>query len=139
MTVMMAEDRAAIVAWKLFCGNASIEWFQGELERQTTPAWNRAARLIADAIRDAQIEARAYADSIIEGWRGNEYSLEADLAKEADAEQCVLPDETPLGEYIDGQGELPAEMEFELGERHYPEPSSALEVFEAAEVAEWQR
>jgi hypothetical protein len=48
---MIAEDRAAIVAWQLLGGRASIEWFRSELERQTTPAWNRAVAAIAGAIR----------------------------------------------------------------------------------------
>jgi hypothetical protein len=50
MTVMMAEDRAAIVAWRLFCQNVSIEWFQEQLVSQSKPAWNRAVGIIADAI-----------------------------------------------------------------------------------------
>ena len=44
---MIAEDRAAIVAWQLFGRQSSIVWFRSELERQTTPAWNRAVAAIA--------------------------------------------------------------------------------------------
>ena len=68
---MIAEDRAAIVAWQLFGRQASIEWFMSELERQTTPAWNRALATIAGAIRDAEAEARALATEAVE-WRQDE-------------------------------------------------------------------
>jgi len=34
---MIAEDRAAIVAWQLLGRQASIEWFRSELERQRRP------------------------------------------------------------------------------------------------------
>jgi len=52
-TALMPEDRAAIVAWQLFGGSASLEWFRGCLETQGKPERNRAVRLIADAIREA--------------------------------------------------------------------------------------
>ena len=70
---MIAEDRAAIVAWQLFGGQASIERFRSELERQTTPAWNRAVAAIAGAIRDAEAEARALATEAVE-WRRRDES-----------------------------------------------------------------
>jgi hypothetical protein len=56
--VMMAEDRAAIVAWRLFRQNVSTEWFKTQLEQQTKPAWNRAVGIIADAIHGAEVEVR---------------------------------------------------------------------------------
>ena len=70
---MIAGDRAATVAWQLFGGQASIERFKSELERQTTPAWNRAVAAIAGAIRDAEAEARALATEAIE-WRRHDAS-----------------------------------------------------------------
>ena len=51
----------------------SIEWFRSELERQTTPAWNRAVAAIAGAIRDAETEARALATETVE-WRRHDAS-----------------------------------------------------------------
>ena len=70
---MIAEDRAAIIAWQLFGRQVSIEWFRSELERQTTPAWNRAVAAIAGAIRDAEAEARALATEAV-GWRRHDAS-----------------------------------------------------------------
>jgi len=109
---MMPEERAALVAWQLLAPGASIERFKGQLEQQTRPEWNRAVRLIADAIRDAEVEVREAAREAIEGWREREYSLEADLAKEADAERSVgdvygLGDETPLAERLEEYPETP--------------------------------
>jgi len=89
---MMPEERAAIVAWQLLAPATPIERFKGQLEQQTHPEWNRAICLISDAIRDAEAEVREAAREAIEGWREREYSLEADLAKEADAERSVEPD-----------------------------------------------
>jgi hypothetical protein len=109
---MMPEERAALVAWQLLAAATSIERFKGQLEQQTRPEWNRAVRPIADAIRDAEVEVREAAREAIEGWREREYSLEADLAKEADAERSVgdvygLGDETPLAERLEEYPETP--------------------------------
>ena len=109
---MMPEERAALVAWQLLAPGASIERFKGQLEQQTRPEWNRAVRLISDAIRDAEVEVREAAREAIEGWREREYSLEADLAKEADAGRPVgqiygLGDETPLAERFEEYPETP--------------------------------
>ena len=84
---MIAEDRAAIVAWQLFGGQASIEWFRSELERQTTPAWNRAVVTITGAIRDAEAEARALATEAVEWRRQDESETEflATWAEKAEA------------------------------------------------------
>ena len=109
---MMPEERAALVAWQLLAPATSIERFKGQLEQQAHPEWNRAVRLISDAIRDAEVEVREAAREAIEGWREREYSLEADPAKEADAERSVgdvfgLGDETPLAERLDEYPETP--------------------------------
>ena len=64
-----------------------IEWFKSELERQTTPAWNRAVATIAGAIRDAEAEARALATEAVE-WRrkdGSETEFLATWAEKAEA------------------------------------------------------
>jgi len=84
---MIAEDRAATVAWQLFGGWASIERFKSELERQTTPAWNRAVATIAGAIRDAETEARALATEAVEWRRQDESETEflATWAEKAEA------------------------------------------------------
>jgi len=50
---MMAEERAASVAWQLLASGVSNGRFEAQLEQQTHPEWNRAVRLIADAIRGA--------------------------------------------------------------------------------------
>ena len=50
---MMAEERAAIVAWQLLPPGVFIERFKAQLEQQTHPEWNRAVHLIADAIHGA--------------------------------------------------------------------------------------
>jgi len=52
-TALMPEDRAAIVAWQLFGGSASLERLKDCLETQAKPEWNRAVRFIAGAIREA--------------------------------------------------------------------------------------
>jgi len=103
---MMPEERAAIVAWQLLAPATSIERFKGQLEQQTHPEWNRAVRLISDTTRDAEVDVREAAREAIEGWCEREYSLEADLAKEADAERSVgqiygLGDETLLAERLE--------------------------------------
>ena len=85
---MIAEDRAAIVAWQLFGGQASIEWFRSELERQTTPAWNRAVAAIAGAIRDAEAEARALATEAVE-WRRRDASETEFLAMWAEKAEAL--------------------------------------------------
>jgi len=85
---MIAEDRAAIVAWQLFGRQASIEWFRSELERQTTPAWNRAVAAIADAIRDAEAEARALATEAVE-WRRRDASETEFLATWAEKAELL--------------------------------------------------
>ena len=85
---MMSEERAAIVAWQLLAPGASIERFREQLGSQKKPEWNKAVGLIADAIRDAEIEARVVTREIVEV----ECSLAMDLAKEADAELSVEPD-----------------------------------------------
>jgi len=109
---MMPEERAALVAWQLLAPGASIERFKCQLEQQTHPDWNRAVRLIADTIRDAEVEVREAAREAIEGYREREDSLEADLAKEADAGRSVgeiygLGDETPLAERLEEYPETP--------------------------------
>jgi len=85
---MIAEDRAAIVAWQLFGGQASIEWFRSELERQTTPAWNRAVATIAGAIREAEAEARALATEAVE-WRRQDESETGSLATWAEKAETL--------------------------------------------------
>jgi len=84
---MIAEDRAAIVAWQLFGRQAPIEWFKSELERHTTPAWNRALAAIVGAIRDAETEARTLATEAVEWRRQDESEIEflATWAEEAEA------------------------------------------------------
>jgi len=85
---MIAEDRAAIVAWQLFGRQASIEWFRSELERQTTPAWNRAVVAIAGAIRDVETEARALATEAVE-WRRKDESETEFLAMWAEKAESL--------------------------------------------------
>jgi len=84
---MIAEDRAAIVAWQLFGRQASIERFRSELERQATPAWNRAVAAIAGAICDAEAGARALATEAVEWRRKGESETEflATWAEKAEA------------------------------------------------------
>jgi len=85
---MVAEDRAATVAWQLFGGQVSIESFKSELERQTTPAWNRAIAAIAGAIRGAEAEARALATEAIE-WRRRDASETEFLATWAEKAESL--------------------------------------------------
>ena len=120
---MMPEERAALVAWQLLAPGASIGRFKGQLDQQAHPEWNRAVRLISDAIRDAEVEVREAVREAIEGYREREYSLEADLAKEADAERSVgdlfgLGDETPLAERLE----------------EYPETSDWVETYDTVQM-----
>jgi len=85
---MIAEDRAAIVAWQLLGRQASIERFRNELERHTTPAWNRAIAAIAGAIRDAEAEARALATEAVE-WRRQDESETEFLATWAEKAESL--------------------------------------------------
>jgi len=85
---MIAQDRAAIVAWQLFGGQVPIESFKSELERQTTPAWNRTVAAIADVIRDAEAEARALATEAVE-WRRQDESETEFLATWAEKAESL--------------------------------------------------
>ena len=85
---MIAEDQAATAAWHLFGRRASIEQIRSELERQTTPAWNRAVAAIADAIRDAEAEARALATEAVE-WRRRDASETEFLATWAEKAEAL--------------------------------------------------
>jgi len=67
---------------------SSIERFRSELERQTTPAWNRAVATIADAIREAEAEARALATEAVE-WRRRDASETEFLATWAEKAEAL--------------------------------------------------
>jgi len=85
---MIAEDRAAIVAWRLFGRQASIGRFRSELARPTTPAWNRAVAAIAGAICDAEAGARTLATEAVE-WRRKDESETEFLAAWAEKAESL--------------------------------------------------
>ena len=49
----MPEDKAAYIVWRLMVPSVPFEEFQRHLVAQRRPEWNRAVRMIADAIRSA--------------------------------------------------------------------------------------
>ena len=83
---MMAEDRAAIVVWQLYGRHMTIERFKRALTISIRPEWNRAVGFIADAIREAECEARTATRETVKA----EYDLEADLDLDRRAEQEVI-------------------------------------------------
>lgn len=49
---MIVEDKATGVAWHLLVRYTSFEDFKRELREQRMPSWNRAVRMIADAMHE---------------------------------------------------------------------------------------
>jgi len=65
---VIPEDRAARVVWQIFGKGLSWTEFRAVLDRHRNPEWNRAVRLIADAIREAEtpgLQARQELNAVV--------------------------------------------------------------------------